>query len=128
MERENFNEIIENHENFTYPTQKIFDLNEKMLAFNPMQIDGMSLCGENTKKAPSNYEIDPTLIYPICRDFGNGNKTIVVFGNSHAIFSHPGIAYIFRNVYSEISTIFEPACVPLPVNQQQNRLSTVLRL
>lgn len=54
-----------------------------------------------------------------------GNKTIVVFGNSHAIFGHAGIAHLFRNISSSISTIFQFSCVPLPERQQQDRLSIV---
>ncbi|KAI6198918.1 hypothetical protein M3Y96_00571500 [Aphelenchoides besseyi] len=55
---------------------------------------------------------------------GTGTKNIVVFGNSHAVFAHGGIAHIFRDLYSELTTVFQFSCVPLPENQQQERLTT----
>ncbi|KAI6198833.1 hypothetical protein M3Y96_00561300 [Aphelenchoides besseyi] len=41
---------------------------------------------------------------------GNGTKTIVVFGNSHARTYMPGIMHAFRDVYSNITLLFRNGC------------------
>ncbi|KAI6212696.1 hypothetical protein M3Y94_00058200 [Aphelenchoides besseyi] len=41
---------------------------------------------------------------------GNGTKTIVVFGNSHARTYMPGIMHAFRDVYSNITLLFRTGC------------------
>lgn len=129
MELETFNQVIKIWENRQYyrnlSDKEVFDLNQKIAFFVPIRSYVMSICRNQTKEVPSNYQIDLDLIFSICHDIGNGNKTIVIFGNSHAMFSHSGIAHAFRNVYSNIWTIFQLSCVPLPENQQAGRLDTV---
>ncbi|KAI6190372.1 Acyl-transf-3 domain-containing protein [Aphelenchoides bicaudatus] len=125
-ERANYNEIAsiwENRQNYTELTAaEAYDLNAKMTTFVPTRGYVLALCTNQTKQLPSNYTIDPNLINSACYEKGNGNKTMVVFGNSHAIFSHSGIMHLFRGVYEELVTVFQFSCVPLPEDQQQNRL------
>lgn len=128
-ERANYNEIVEiwesrqNHTELT--AAEAYDLNQKMTTFVPTRGFVLALCTNQTKQVPSNYTIDPNLINSACHEQGTGNKTMVVFGNSHAIFSHAGIMHLFQDVYSEMTTIFQFSCVPLPEDQQQGRLPKV---
>lgn len=127
-----YNEIIqiwENRKNYTHLTNKeVYEINDKMTAFIPSRGYVFTLCNNQTKQLPSNYTIDPNLIHSACYEHGRGNKTMVVFGNSHAIFTHAGIAYTFKDIYSEMTTIFKYSCVPLPEQQQHKRMSKVIEV
>jgi hypothetical protein len=89
-----------------------------MFYANPGEFYPMSVCGNNSKQLSSNYSINEELIRPVCVESGNGNKTMILFGNSHAMFSHSAIARHFRGIYSEMTTIFQYGCYPLPAHQQ----------
>ncbi|KAI6237902.1 hypothetical protein M3Y95_00313500 [Aphelenchoides besseyi] len=103
----------------------VFEYNKLMTTFVPTRGYLMTFCGNKTKTIPSSYNFDSELIHAACNEKGTGRKNIVVFGNSHAVFAHAGIAHVFRDLYSELTTVFQFSCVPLPGNQQQERLTTL---
>jgi hypothetical protein len=113
----------QNHSQLT--NQEVSDLNRKMTLVAPGHGYILGLCGNSSKQIPSSYQIDPTLLQPVCNNTGNGNKTIVVFGNSHAMFLHSAIAHYFRDVYSEVWTVLQYGCFPLPANQQFKKFPPV---
>jgi hypothetical protein len=45
---------------------------------------------------------------------GNGTKSIVVFGNSHARTAHLGIEEAFRGVYKHLSLFARNGCMIIP--------------
>lgn len=49
---------------------------------------------------------------------GHGNKTMMLFGNSHAEYGIIGIERVFRDLYSEFTTIMTQACVPFTARMQ----------
>ncbi|KAI6171263.1 hypothetical protein M3Y97_01051500 [Aphelenchoides bicaudatus] len=60
------------------------------------------------------------------RHIGKGNKTIVVFGNSHAYLMFGGIVQFFKPIAKEITLISEPACV-LGDKQHQHYILSAAR-
>jgi hypothetical protein len=77
-------------------------------------------CMNRSHNLPSSYT-NSTNIQRICQVKGDGNKTIVVFGNSHSFMSFIGLTHFFKPIAKSITLIATPVCTPSLVNKNLNK-------
>ncbi|KAI6212705.1 hypothetical protein M3Y94_00059800 [Aphelenchoides besseyi] len=100
---------------------------EEVTKYNSRQFEafpGQAYCDNQDRSMPTNfplnmssYDSGPGAVYT-CHVKGNGTKNIVVIGNSHSMFNFPGIAYIFRKTYKQLTLVARSACKPSPLKFQ----------
>ncbi|KAI6198801.1 Acyltransferase [Aphelenchoides besseyi] len=69
-------------------------------------------CSNKTRWLPAEYK-NPYSIDSICNEKGNGNKTVVIVGNSHAFIPFFAIAKTFSPIAANISLMATGACTPV---------------
>ncbi|KAI6177821.1 O-acetyltransferase OatA [Aphelenchoides bicaudatus] len=109
-----------NNEKSSFPNSKLMTLNSEISY-------GMPICHNHTKKLPSSFK-NLSAFSMICNDQGNGDKNIVVFGNSHAFRAFVGIAQIFKPIAKTITLVSTSGCVPGSYEHQSNAEENVLNL
>jgi hypothetical protein len=107
----------------SHNSTKTFNI-KKLLEFNTLFGPGHETCLNRSLSLPSNYT-DLKGIQRICHVEGEGNKSIVVFGNSHSFLSFIGLAHYFKPIAKSITLIATPVCTPSLENKADRILTRV---
>ncbi|KAI6217188.1 Acyl-transf-3 domain-containing protein [Aphelenchoides besseyi] len=79
-------------------------------------------CRDTTKKLSTSYTKGLNMIANICHEKGNGDKNVLILGNSHASVLFPGITHAFRSIANKITLMSGWSCTPVPMENQQKGL------
>ncbi|KAI6170640.1 Acyl-transf-3 domain-containing protein [Aphelenchoides bicaudatus] len=101
--------------------QKLF-LNNKTIALNTEISYMYPMCSDKNHRLSSKIKYLNVFEEIICHEKGNGNKTVIVIGNSHAFRPFTAIARMFRPLAREITLISVTSCFPGSEHHQSSIL------
>ncbi|KAI6198901.1 hypothetical protein M3Y96_00569500 [Aphelenchoides besseyi] len=92
--------------------------NDQISSYNSKQFQafhGEFYCDDLNHTIPTTYPLNMISYHQkthTCHAKGNGTKNIVLIGNSHALHNFPGISFIFRHTYKQLTLFSRDNCLP----------------